>query len=687
MKFLLNILPKRFRRGEVVKNELLLLKYVPFDTWDEQIAKQKLNELYLSIIELVNKDINWYHLYRAKKGCWSKTIRVTSIILLIGSTLMPYFASLCNSPIAMLYIGYIMAGFGGGLLLLDQYYGFSNSWVRFVLTGMDLENMRNAFLQSWQVLYLSNAPLTIDGFKNMVDALLKFHAAFNGVKRAETESWAKEFQQNLKGLIAALKNQSDQLKTSIEEERIKEKNKEAATTDGSGDQTVVEENRIGDLYYYAGDEKIGLTRNGTSEFKTKDGQTVSVTENLLVKFKPEITPQEIKDYNLGNDVTVVSAMEGRINYYLLKSAGKSAEQIIKLANTYHENEMVEFAQPDFIREYHKYATVNDPMYNAQWALKNTGQNGGTPGEDINIEAAWAITQGSPDIIISIIDTGVDYKHPELDVTLKNGESKLVIGYDALKNDDKQQQPLPGVSHGTSCAGIAAASTNNNKGIAGIAPGCKIMGIRVFKDDEYCASCDSAIANGITWAVDHGADVLSCSWGGIARSSTIIDALDHALNRGRNGKGCVVVFASGNNYGGNSDLQFPADYDAVITVTACDHKGNFKYSGSGDGSGWGSNYGSKVDLCAPGTGIQTLTNLSTGGYDDSFFGTSAAAPMVAATAALMLSVNPSLTRNDVESILRKSARAKEGKPNKKYGYGILNAGEAVKQASSLFAPIV
>jgi SMODS and SLOG-associating 2TM effector domain 2 len=196
-----------------------LLHYKPLDNWDEKQARIKLLELYDGALSLADNTIAWYHSYRTRKGKWSKSIRIVSIMLLIASTLMPFFASIVKEELTILYIGYIMAGIGGGLLLLDRYYGYSNSWVRFVLTGMDLENMRNTFVENWQVNYLNNLPLTIQSFGLQVDSIIKFQEVFNGAVKAETETWAKEFQQSFKDLVAALKAQSDQLKANIEEEK------------------------------------------------------------------------------------------------------------------------------------------------------------------------------------------------------------------------------------------------------------------------------------------------------------------------------------------------------------------------------------------------------------------------------------------------------------------------------------
>lgn len=193
-----------------------LIQYEPMNEWDDILAKKKLDQLFTNILLLTDGEIEWYHNCRKSKGALAKTIRVAAIVLFISSTLAPYFSAINGNNIMVLYIGYILAGLGGGLLLFDRYYGLSNSWIRFALTGMELENLRNSFVQNWQLLYFSNQPLTPERFGIMVDALLKFQETFNAAVKAETEQWAREFQQNLKDLAAALKAQSDQLKADVQ---------------------------------------------------------------------------------------------------------------------------------------------------------------------------------------------------------------------------------------------------------------------------------------------------------------------------------------------------------------------------------------------------------------------------------------------------------------------------------------
>ena len=194
-----------------------LLRFDPLREWDPEHASEKLMELYTNVLALVDDKIEWYHRCRSKKGKSAKRIRGWSIALLVTSTLLPYAAAIFKSEAAwFLAIGYTLAGIGGGLLLMDRYSGTSNSWLRFILTGMDLENMRNAFMENWQILYLNSMPMTLEGFSALVGSLTSFQQNFYGVVKAETQTWAREFEENFKELIKALKAQSDELKDKFE---------------------------------------------------------------------------------------------------------------------------------------------------------------------------------------------------------------------------------------------------------------------------------------------------------------------------------------------------------------------------------------------------------------------------------------------------------------------------------------
>lgn len=196
-----------------------LLSYTPLTHWDQQQAHAKLEELYNDVLAMADDTIRWYRSYRSSKGGWAKGIRVIAITLLVCSTLMPYIASVTNYVTTLLYVGYLLAAIGGGLLLLDRYYGYSTSWIRFVLTGMNLEAQRNVFIEHWQIVYIQNQPLTVNSFCNLVNEISIFREAFSTAVKIETQTWALEFQQNFKDLADALKTQTEQLKAEFEQSK------------------------------------------------------------------------------------------------------------------------------------------------------------------------------------------------------------------------------------------------------------------------------------------------------------------------------------------------------------------------------------------------------------------------------------------------------------------------------------
>lgn len=323
-----------------------------------------------------------------------------------------------------------------------------------------------------------------------------------------------------------------------------------------------------------------------------------------------------------------------------------------------------------------YTSITSDVYDhLQWSLKNTQQLWGTSGADIKAVDAWGISHGSGNTVIAIVDEGVDLTHPDL-------AGKLVSGYDAT-GSGSGGAPSGDDAHGTNCAGIAAALTENAKGVAGIARLAKIMPVRVGKTLSGGGwTYDSWCADGINWAVNHGADVLSNSWGGGTPATVLTNAIKNAKTSGRGGKGAVVLFSSGND---NGPVSYPATLSEVIAVGAlspCDER---KAPTSCDGEWWwGSNYGNELDISAPGvhmysTDIQGAAGYDPGDYYYNFNGTSSACPVVAGVAGLLLGKCPQLRAADVEQILQQTAddRGASGW-DPQFGYGRVNAYKALMQ---------
>ncbi|NQU68561.1 MAG: S8 family serine peptidase [Candidatus Marinimicrobia bacterium] len=311
---------------------------------------------------------------------------------------------------------------------------------------------------------------------------------------------------------------------------------------------------------------------------------------------------------------------------------------------------------------------NDPLYPLQWAHNNSGQaisyggnDVGTLDCDTDTEEAWDITTGDSEVIIAILDTGVN-NHEEF-------TGRMVPGYDFVNNDD---DPADDFGHGSSCAGIAAAAGNNGVGIAGVAWESSIMSVKVL--DSGGSGNDTDIADAITWASDNGADVISMSLGGGGYTGYLDNAINYAVDNGT-----VVFAASGND--NNGTVSYPSAYDNCISVGALSPCNERKNPGSCDGEDfWGSNYGDELDFLSPGVRIHTTT--MSGGYTSTFNGTSSACPHAAGIAGLILAAAPDLTPLGVRNVMQATCDDLDIPGwDSETGYGRLNAFSAVSYSLS------
>ncbi len=430
-------------------------------------------------------------------------------------------------------------------------------------------------------------------------------------------------------------------------------------------------------------------------FTASDGKDVIIDEGFYVKLLPGTSLQQLQNFAAQKNCIIEKQYPYNNKTYLLKAGAENNYDGLKMANSFFESGLFEYAEPDFQLLESLHAVPNDPLFNLQWGAVNTGaanQFNGTPGADIDLDEAWDITMGNAAIKIAVLDEGVQRAHPDLINNI------APIGFGLVAGNATTGEVLAAArTHGTSCAGIIAAEANNNIGIAGVAPLSKIIPVNITVNTSGTFGTSAQIAQSLDWAWDQGgADVLSNSWGGGTASSLIHDAIIRATTLGRGGKGSIVVFSSGNN---NAGLSSPAIFQETIAVGAMSMCNQRKSGSSCDNENfWGGNYGTGLDISAPGVKIATTRNTGTGtapnaDYNLTFNGTSSAAPFVAGVAALVLSINNNFTQQQARDIIEKSAKKvgpygygfMQGQPNGSWtselGHGMINAKNAVLLAQN------
>lgn len=399
----------------------------------------------------------------------------------------------------------------------------------------------------------------------------------------------------------------------------------------------------------------------------------------------------LKNKCFENKVEIVGQNQFMPEWYTIQVSKWSNGNALEMANVFYETNLFAASEPDFLVNDQLHC-VNDPVFSDQWNLKNTGLNGWTAGVDLNMCQAWTLTSGSSNIIVAILDEGLELNHPEI-------ANYTTISYDS---ETKTSPSTVYGSHATAAAGVIGAKKNNGIGTAGIAPDCKIMSV----SNKLKGNPDSrkARADGINWAWQNGASVINNSWSSSIKYQIIDDAINLALTKGRNGLGTVVVFSTGNEDA--NSISYPSnaipDIIAVGAASPCGQRKS-KTPISCDGAVWGSNYGEGLDVVAPGVFIPTTDRVGDPGYSNSdyinnWFGTSAAAPQVAGVVALMLSVNPDMSQKEVSRVIQKTAQkignysyvSDANKPNgswnEEVGYGMINAYEAIRQSYCNFIEV-
>lgn len=341
-----------------------------------------------------------------------------------------------------------------------------------------------------------------------------------------------------------------------------------------------------------------------------------------------------------------------------------------------------------------YLTPNDPSFTQQWFLRNTGQliggQTGVIGADISATSAWDITTGSPTVVVSVWDSGYDLAHPEL-------AGQIVGSYDAAGIDGSTGFGGPAVptnpgaaneNHGTPCAGLIAALTNNGSSVASVGFNVKLHLVRNgfnFQSNGAFSTTDAVIARCATATLSvAGVVAVSQSWGAGSANASWEASFASVRTGARGGLGAVMLFSAGN--GGTNIVGYPARAANIIAVGASDNS---------DRKAGFSQFGDSLDVVAPGVSTLTLDRQGAAGYNAtnevSFSGTSAACPVAAGVVALAASVNPSLTGGQLEEILQRTCDkvggylygTAAGRPlgpwNSQMGYGRVNARRAVQAA--------
>lgn len=305
---------------------------------------------------------------------------------------------------------------------------------------------------------------------------------------------------------------------------------------------------------------------------------------------------------------------------------------------------------------------DDPLFSQQYALDNSGDGAGmVHGADIDIRDAWSVTEGDSSVVIAVSEEGFDGAHPDL------------VG-EFVKDSAQFAAANNGFWHGTLIAGILAAKKGNGEGIAGIAPGCRLLIVH----NDYGTTM-LAVLKALEKVLQWNAVVYTNSWGFQQTGlQPLQEAYDVIAGTTRNGRGTVIVFAAGND--GQPWVSYPSWYDRFIAVGA---------TTEGDQRWNLSNFGRELDLCAPGSNI--ISTAPQGAYTRAW-GTSLAAPMVAGVAALIASANPSLTADSIRAILEMTCDKVGGYPfteirshgswSPYMGYGRINAGRALRMARGI-----
>ena len=414
-------------------------------------------------------------------------------------------------------------------------------------------------------------------------------------------------------------------------------------------------------------------------YRSENGGELIPNGYLNIRLKSAADYPELQEVALQEGCEIIGQNPFMPLWYNLRVKDNPGLNPVEIANAIYETGKFASSFPSFSLDA---ALISyDGRVSEQWGLYNSKYEG----IDISMSKAWSYATGRG-IKVAVIDSGIELTHKDLLGNI------YPLSYDAVTGTSPSKLYR---EHGTHCAGIIAAVRNNGIQVVGVAPDARLMSVSDSLNNE--TNMELHLANGINWAWENGADVISCSWM-CQKNKLIKDAIDNAFTKGREGKGCVFVAAAGNIYDtpnvpdepdipdahnvpvidtNNYTVTFPANYsEDVIAVSNMTINGILSN---------GSCYGSNILVTAPGTSILSTIPNDTVGY---MSGTSMACPYVAGLAALILERNPSLTHEEVREIIARntkkvgdlpyitSVNKKYGTWNEKYGYGLIDAYKAV-----------